>query len=39
VLSRVEELSARTVIFDVEPLVAYWDSDQEALERGAAPAR
>jgi predicted HAD superfamily phosphohydrolase YqeG len=30
----VEELSARTVIFDVEPLVAYWDSGQEALERG-----
>jgi predicted HAD superfamily phosphohydrolase YqeG len=32
----VEELSARTVIFDVEPLVAYWDSGQEALERGVA---
>ncbi|MGP8001100.1 MAG: hypothetical protein ACLPKI_27825 [Streptosporangiaceae bacterium] len=35
-LSRVEELSARTVIFDVEPLVAYWDSGQDALERGVA---
>ena len=35
-LRRVEELSARTVIFDVEPLGAYWDSGQEALERGVA---
>jgi hypothetical protein len=32
----VEELSARTAIFDLEPLVAYWDSGQEALERGVA---
>jgi predicted HAD superfamily phosphohydrolase YqeG len=32
----VEELSARTAIFDVEPLVAYWDSSQQALERGVA---
>jgi predicted HAD superfamily phosphohydrolase YqeG len=29
-------LSARTVIFDVEPLVAHWDSGQEALDRGIA---
>jgi predicted HAD superfamily phosphohydrolase YqeG len=36
VLGRVPELSARTVIFDVEPLVAYWDSGQEALDRGVA---
>ena len=36
VLSRVEELAARTVIFDVEPLVASWDSSQDALERGVA---
>ena len=36
VLSRVEELSARTVVFDVEPLVAYWDSGQEALDQGVA---
>ncbi len=35
-LSHVAELSARTVIFDVEPLVAYWDSGQEALDRGVA---
>ena len=33
-LRRVVELSARTLIFDVEPLVAYWDSGQEALDRG-----
>jgi predicted HAD superfamily phosphohydrolase YqeG len=33
-LSHVEELSARTVIFDIEPLVASWDSNQDALERG-----
>jgi predicted HAD superfamily phosphohydrolase YqeG len=35
-LSNVEELSAHTVIFDIEPLVASWDSDQDALERGVA---
>ncbi len=35
-LCRVRELSARTVIFDVEPLVAYWDTGQEALDRGVA---
>jgi predicted HAD superfamily phosphohydrolase YqeG len=35
-LSYVGELSARTVIFDVEPLVASWDSGQDALERGVA---
>lgn len=31
-----EELSLRTMIFDVEPLVAYWDSDRTALDRGIA---
>jgi hypothetical protein len=36
VLSRVEELAARTVIFDVEPLVAYWDSGEDELERRVA---
>lgn len=36
VLSYVEKLSARTVIFDIEPLVAFWDSGQDALERGVA---
>lgn len=29
-------LSARTVIFDVEPLVAHWSSGQDALDRGIA---
>ncbi len=33
---RARELSARTVIFDVEPLVAYWDGDREALDQGIA---
>lgn len=36
VLRRVGELSARTLVFDVEPLVAYWDSGQDALDRGVA---
>ena len=36
VLDRARELSARTVIFDIEPLVAYWDSGQAALDRGVA---
>jgi predicted HAD superfamily phosphohydrolase YqeG len=36
VLDRARELSARTVIFDIEPLVAYWDSSQAALDRGVA---
>ena len=33
------ELAARTMIFDVEPLVAYWDGGQEAggSSRRAAP--
>ena len=30
------ELSARTLIFDIEPLVAYWDGGQEALDQGIA---
>ena len=34
VLRRAGELSARTMIFDVEPLVAYWDGGQEALDQG-----
>lgn len=36
VLRRVRALSARTVIFDIEPLVAYWDTGQEDLDRGVA---
>ena len=34
VLRQAGELSARTMIFDVEPLVAYWDGGQEALDQG-----
>jgi predicted HAD superfamily phosphohydrolase YqeG len=36
VVRRAGELSARTLIFDVEPLVAYWDGGQEALDQGIA---
>jgi hypothetical protein len=36
-LRRVRELSARTVVIDVEPLIAYWDSGQDALDRGLGP--
>ena len=34
VLRRAGELSPKTLVFDVEPLVAYWDSGQEALDGG-----
>jgi predicted HAD superfamily phosphohydrolase YqeG len=34
VLARVREMSTRTVIFDVEPLVASWNSGQAALDQG-----
>jgi predicted HAD superfamily phosphohydrolase YqeG len=30
------ELSARTMVFDVEPLIAYWDSGQDVLDQGVA---
>jgi predicted HAD superfamily phosphohydrolase YqeG len=33
---RAGELSPRTVIFDVEPLVAYWNGTQETLDAGIA---
>ena len=33
---RAGELSVRTVIFDVEPLVAYWNGTQETLDEGIA---
>jgi predicted HAD superfamily phosphohydrolase YqeG len=36
VFRRVGALPARTVIFDMEPLVAYWDSGQDALDEGVA---
>jgi hypothetical protein len=35
-LRRARELSSRTIIVDVEPLVAYWDTGQEALDAGIA---
>jgi predicted HAD superfamily phosphohydrolase YqeG len=33
-LRRAEELSPKTLVFDVEPLVADWDSGQKALDEG-----
>ena len=35
-LARVQQLSVQTVIFDIEPLIAHWDSGQEALDQGVA---
>jgi predicted HAD superfamily phosphohydrolase YqeG len=35
-LHRLKRLSPRTLIIDIEPLVAYWDSTQDALDRGIA---
>jgi predicted HAD superfamily phosphohydrolase YqeG len=34
VLRRAGELSPKTLVFDVEQLVAHWDSGQEALDEG-----
>ena len=34
--AKARELSVRTMIFDVEPLVAPWNSSQESLDRGIA---
>jgi predicted HAD superfamily phosphohydrolase YqeG len=34
--AEARELSARTVIFDVEPLVAPWRGSQESLDQGIA---
>jgi predicted HAD superfamily phosphohydrolase YqeG len=36
VLDRVAQLRVQTVILDVEPLVAHWDSGQDGLDRGVA---
>ena len=36
VLQRLAACSAKTVIFDVEPLVAFWDTDELTLDRGIA---
>ena len=35
-LCRARDLSARTIILDVEPLVAYWDTGQDVLDAGIA---
>jgi len=34
--ARAGELSVKTMIFDIEPLVAPWNSSQQALDRGIA---
>jgi predicted HAD superfamily phosphohydrolase YqeG len=34
VIARARELSARTLIFDVEPMIAWWDSSQQSLDEG-----
>ena len=36
VLRRAGELSPKTLVFDVEPLVAYWDGGQDALDQGVS---
>jgi predicted HAD superfamily phosphohydrolase YqeG len=36
VLDRASELSVRTMIVDVEPLVSWWDKGQESLDQGVA---
>jgi predicted HAD superfamily phosphohydrolase YqeG len=36
VLARARELSLRTMIFDVEPMIAWWDSSQQSLDQGIA---
>ena len=35
-LRRVRDLSARTVIFDIEPLVSHWNGTQKDLDQGTA---
>jgi hypothetical protein len=35
-LCRARDLSARTIVLDVEPLVAYWDTGQDVLDTGIA---
>lgn len=34
--AKARELSVQTMVFDVEPLVAPWNSSQEALDQGIA---
>ena len=31
--AKARELSVRTIIFDVEPLVTYWHSGQKSLDQ------
>jgi predicted HAD superfamily phosphohydrolase YqeG len=33
---RLEQLSPRTLVIDIEPLVAYWHGPRDALDRGIA---
>lgn len=33
-LRRAGELASKTLVFDVEPLVAHWESGQDALDQG-----
>lgn len=35
-LAKAAELSAKTLVFDIEPLVAYWGNGQQALDTGVA---
>lgn len=35
-MRRAAKLCAKTIVIDVEPLVAYWDSGQDSLDRGMA---
>jgi predicted HAD superfamily phosphohydrolase YqeG len=35
-LQRAADLAAKTIIFDVEPLIAWWDTSQEFLDQGIA---
>jgi predicted HAD superfamily phosphohydrolase YqeG len=37
-LRRAAELSPKTIVADVEPLVALWDTSQESLDEGLAAA-
>ena len=36
VVRQAADLSVRTLVFDVEPLVSYWDGGQQALDEGLA---
>jgi hypothetical protein len=33
-LAEATALSSKTLVFDIEPLVAYWDNGQQALDEG-----